>query len=467
MKKAEDMEKKITPERVPMPEQDPEERVKNFREVALGYSQEQAVMEARRCLQCSNPRCLQGCPAGVDIPSFIKCIADRDFDAAIDTIKENNYLPAICGRVCPQEDQCEKYCTLGKNHEAVAIGRLERFAADYLHEKGLDVPKKSKPTGKEVAIVGSGPAGLTVAAYLARHGYSVTIFEALHEPGGVLIYGIPEFRLPREIVRAEIDFIRKLGAEIKTDVVIGKTLTIDDLFDMGYSAVFIGTGAGFPRFLNIPGENLNNIYSGNEFLIRVNLMKSRKFPEYDTPVKVGERTAVIGGGNVAIDCARCAVRLGAQVTLVYRRTEEEMPARLEEIKHAKEEGIEVNELVAPIKFIGDEEGRVKKMECIRMKLGALDESGRRRPIPVRNSEFAMDVDTVVVAIGQSPNPLITRETPDLKTTEKGTIVVDEEGRTSRKGVFAGGDITTGTATVIQAIGAGKKAAEAIHQYLRR
>jgi glutamate synthase (NADPH/NADH) small chain len=283
----------------------------------------------------------------------------------------------------------------------------------------------------------------------------------------VLIYGIPEFRLPREIVRAEIDFIRKLGAEIKTDVVIGKTLTIDDLFDMGYSAVFIGTGAGFPRFLNIPGENLNNIYSGNEFLIRVNLMKSRKFPEYDTPVKVGERTAVIGGGNVAIDCARCAVRLGAQVTLVYRRTEEEMPARLEEIKHAKEEGIEVNELVAPIKFIGDEEGRVKKMECIRMKLGALDESGRRRPIPVRNSEFAMDVDTVVVAIGQSPNPLITRETPDLKTTEKGTIVVDEEGRTSRKGVFAGGDITTGTATVIQAIGAGKKAAEAIHQYLRR
>jgi len=456
-------ERKIKPKRVPMPEQSPGERVKNFNEVALGYSEEEAISEAERCLQCSKHKCIQGCSVGIDIPAFIKCIVKGDFDSAISTIKESNYLPAICGRVCPQEEQCEKYCILGKKYEPVAIGRLERFAAD--HER-KDFKPESKPAGKKVAVVGSGPAGLTAAAYLARYGHGVTIFEALHEPGGVLVYGIPEFRLPKEIVSSEIEFIRKLGVEIKLDTVIGNTLTVDDLFDMGYSAAFVGTGAGFPKFLHVPGENLNQIYSGNEFLIRINLMKSYKFPEYDTPIKAGKKVAVIGGGNAAVDCARCAVRLGSEVTVIYRRTEREMPARSEELIHAREEGINFRTLTAPVKFLGDEKGRVRKMECVQTRLGEPGESGRCRPIPVRGSEFVADVDTVVIGIGQSPNPLIPHTT-ELKTTKLGTIVVDKDCRTSKEGVFAGGDITTGAATVILAMGAGKRAAKVIHQYLRR
>jgi glutamate synthase (NADPH/NADH) small chain len=459
------MSKKIMPKRVPMAEQKPEERVKNFSEVALGYTEDEAILEASRCLQCSNPGCVKGCPVGVNIPGFIERIVSSDFASAISIIKENNYLPAICGRVCPQENQCEKKCTMGIKYEPLAIGRLERFVADYERAHGIRIPVTSNSNGKKVAVVGSGPAGLTAAAYLAKDGYQVTIFEALHEPGGVLVYGIPEFRLPKEIVRAEIDFIRKLGVEIKVDVVIGKSLSIRELFDLGYQAVFIGAGAGLPRFLNIPGENLNNIYSGNEFLFRINLMKGYRFPEYDTPVKVGKKTSVIGGGNVALDCARCAVRMGAEVTLVYRRTEGEMPARAEELEHAKQEGIKIRELVSPVKFLGDNEGRVRKIECMRMKLGEPDESGRRKPIPIEDSRMTIDANTVVIAIGQRPNPVLIQATPELKTSEKGTIIVDENGQTSMEGVFAGGDITTGTATVIQAIGAGKRAAHAIHRYL--
>ena len=463
------MAKKILEKKVPMPEQPPKERIKNFDEVALGYTVEMAVEEAKRCLQCKPKEgqkiCVDGCPVGVNIPAFIKCIRDRNFDEAIRIIKEKNNLPAICGRVCPYERQCEMFCTLGKKFEPVAIGRLERFVADWELSKGVKIPEKPQPNGKKVAVVGSGPAGLTVAADLAKLGYEVTIFEALHKPGGVLVYGIPEFRLPKRIVEAEVEYIKKLGVNIVCDVVVGKTVTVDELLEE-FDAVFIGTGAGLPNWMNIPGENLNGVYSANEFLTRVNLMKAYLFPEYDTPIKIGKKVATIGGGNVAMDCARTALRLGAEESyIVYRRSEKEMPARLEEIERAKEEGVIFKLLTLPIRFIGDEKGWVKQMECVKMKLGEPDSSGRRKPIPIPGSEFLMDVDTVIVAIGQSPNPLIPKTTPDLKTGRKGEILVDEKQKTSKAKVFAGGDITTGDATVIAAMGAGKRAAQAIHEFL--
>lgn len=451
--------------RVPMRELAPEERVKSFAEVALGYSEEEAVLEAKRCLQCKDKPCVSGCPVGIDIPSFVRAIRDGDFDKAIAIIRESNYLPGITGRVCPQEKQCEARCTLGKRFEPLAIGRLERFAADYERSRGMRKPAIAEPTGKRVAVVGSGPAGLTVAAYLAERGHSVTIFEALHSPGGVLAYGIPEFRLPREVLDAEVEYVKSLGVEIETNVLVGATYDIDELFELGYDAVFLGTGAGLPRFLGIPGENLNGIYSGNEFLFRVNLMKAYLFPEYDTPIKVGEKVAVIGAGNVAMDAARCARRLGAEVTIIYRRSEEEMPARKEEVEHAREEGIKFKFLTLPVAFVGDERGEVRRVRCLRCELGEPDASGRRSPVPVAGTEFEVEADTVVIAIGQSPNPIISMKHPEIETTKRGTIVVDEWGRTSKQGVFAGGDITTGQATVIAAMGAGKRAAQAIHEYL--
>ncbi|UZE92435.1 MAG: NADPH-dependent glutamate synthase [Methanosarcinales archaeon] len=450
----------------PMSEQEVDKRIHNFDEVALGYTPEQAITEAKRCLQCTKPSCTQGCPVGIEIPAFIKHIADEDFDGAIKVIKKKNNLPAICGRVCPYENQCEKFCVLGKKGEPAGIGRLERFVADYERKKGARIPEKAGASGKRVAVVGSGPAGLTVAADLAKLGHDVVIYEALHESGGVLMYGIPEFRLPKEVVRAEIEYVKQLGVDIQTNVVIGKTISIDELREE-FDAIFIGTGAGLPHFMNIPGENLCGIYSANEFLIRTNLMRAYKFPEYDTPIKVGKRVAVIGAGNVAMDSARVALRLGAEeVRIVYRRSEKEMPARAEETAHAKEEGIKFEFLTNPIRMAG-ENGWVKQLECIRMKLGEPDESGRRKPIPIEGSEFALDVDTVVVAIGQKPNPLIAKMTKGLRITEKGAVWIDENGKTSMEGVFAGGDITTGTATVIEAMGAGKKAARAIHEYVSR
>jgi glutamate synthase (NADPH/NADH) small chain len=455
----------IRPTQVPMREQDPKVRIRNFEEVPFGYTPEEAVSEAERCLQCKQAPCIQGCPVNINIPKFIREIREGDFRAAIRTIKETNNLPAICGRVCPQETQCQAVCTLGKKYEPVAIGRLERFVADWEYEHGVELPEVGKPTGFRVAVVGSGPAGLTCAADLRRFGHEVTIFEALHEPGGVLMYGIPEFRLPKRIVRAEIENLLKMGVELKLNVVVGRTVTIDELFASGYHAVFVGSGAGLPKFLGIPGENLIGIYSANEFLTRVNLMRAYLFPEYDTPIKVGKRVAVVGGGNVAMDAARTALRLGAErVVVLYRRTEAEMPARREEVHHAKEEGVEFEFLVNPVHFL-DTGGKVSGVECIRMELGEPDESGRRRPIPIPNSNFVIPVDTVIVAIGNDPHPLVPRTTPGLATTKHGTIVADEEGRTSREGVFAGGDIVTGAATVISAMGAGKRAALAIHRYL--
>ncbi len=455
---------------IPIPKQRPEDRVHNFNEVALGYTMEQAVAEAERCLQCPRPQCVQGCPVELDIPAFIKEIRERNFDEAIKKVKEKNSLPAICGRVCPQETQCQKFCVLGKKGEPLSIGRLERFVADYELQKGVTVPPRSKsPVDGKVAVVGSGPAGLTTAADLVKLGYDVVIFEALHAPGGVLMYGIPEFRLPKKIVQAEVDYVKKLGVDLKTDRMIGRLYTIDELFELGFDAVFIGTGAGLPRFMRIPGENLGGIYSANEFLIRVNLMRAYMFPEYDTPIRVGKKVAVIGGGNVAMDSARCSLRLGAEeVWIVYRRSKKEMPARLEEVENAEEEGIKFKFLTAPVRFLGDESGWVAGMECIAMRLGEPDESGRRRPIPVKGSEFVMDLDTVVIAIGQTPNPIIQRTTKGLKTTRWGTLVVNEKtGKASKKGVYAGGDVVSGAATVISAMGAGKKAARSIHRYLMR
>jgi glutamate synthase (NADPH/NADH) small chain len=452
-----------------MPKQEPKVRAHNFDEVALGYTEEQAVAEANRCLQCPKPQCVSGCPVEVQIPQFIKLVQEHRFGEAIKEIKEKNSLPAVCGRVCPQEEQCQKGCVVGKAGDPISIGRLERFVADYELSKGINPPPPPASTGKKVAIIGAGPAGLTCAADLARLGHEVTIFEALHVGGGVLMYGIPEFRLPKRIVQAEIDYVKKLGAKLQSDALIGRLFTIQDLFNRGYSAVFIGSGAGLPQFMGIPGENLGGIYSANEFLIRVNLMKSYRFPEYNTPIRVGKHVVVIGGGNVAMDSARCAVRLGAEeVCIVYRRSREEMPARHEEIENAEEEGILCKFLAAPLRFIGDEHGWVKAMECIAMELGPPDESGRRRPVPIKGSEFIMDVDTVIVAIGRTPNPIIQRTTKGLETTKWGTIVVKgETGQTSLEGVYAGGDIVTGEATVISAMGAGKKAARSIHEYLTK
>lgn len=453
-------------ERQKMPEQDPKIRSTNFDEVALGFTKEQAIEEAKRCIQCKKPSCMKGCPVEVKIPAFLKYVAQGDFDSAIKEIKLDNALPAVCGRVCPQETQCEEVCVLSKKGASVSIGRLERFVSDHERKKGVGTPEKAAPTGKKIAVVGSGPAGLTAAADLVKMGHSVTIFEALHEAGGVLIYGIPEFRLPKEIVRAEVEYVKKLGITVLLDNVIGKIGTVDDLLSE-FDAVFLGTGAGLPVFMNIDGENLNGVYSANEFLTRVNLMKSYKFPDYDTPIKKGKSVVVVGGGNVAMDSARCALRLGAkEVTIVYRRGEDEMPARAEEITHAKEEGIIFRLLTNPVRINGDGKNWVTDVECINMHLCEPDESGRCRPAPTPGTEHKIAADVVVIAIGTSPNPLVPRTTKGLEITKHGTIVAEENGKTTRKGVYAGGDAITGSATVISAMGAGKKAARAIDEYLR-
>jgi len=462
---------KVNLNREPMAKQDPKTRGKNFNEVALGYSAEQAKAEASRCLQCPKHPCTEGCPVEIDIPGFIKAVLDDDMPEAVRILKDKNSLPGICGRVCPQETQCEQACSLAKKGAPIAIGRLERYVADWERaNKGALNPKTTlpKPTGKKVAVVGSGPAGLVAAADLAKLGHNVTLFEALHVAGGVLMYGIPEFRLPKEIVQAEVAYVSNLGVRIELDSVVGKAVTLDELLARGYDAIFLGTGAGAPMFMNIPGENLNGIYSANEFLTRVNLMKAYKFPEYDTPVVVGKRVAVIGGGNVAMDSARCALRLGAdEVYIIYRRSEAEMPARREEVENAKEEGIEFKLLTNPKRYIGNDSGWVVGIECYEMGLGEPDESGRRRPIVKEGSEFILEVDMVVAALGTRPNPLIAQTTPDLKTTRQGTVVADEvTGKTTKDKVWAGGDIVTGAATVISAMGAGRRAATDIDIYLK-
>jgi glutamate synthase (NADPH/NADH) small chain len=460
--------KQIIPKKTPMPEQPPAERIKNYDEVPYGYTPEQAIAEAKRCIECGRPLCIEGCPVNVNIPAFLKLVAEGDFRGAINIIKETNALPAVSGRVCPQEEQCEGKCALSKRFESVAIGRLERFAADWEASQGTPpVPDLPPPTGKKVAVVGSGPAGITVAADLVRKGHHVAIFEALHEPGGVLVYGIPEFRLPKAIVRREVEYVCRLGAKLVKDFVVGAAQTVDELLDE-YDAVFLGTGAGLPWFLNIPGENLNGVYSANEYLTRANLMKAYRFPEYDTPIAHGKHVATVGGGNVAMDSARTALRLGAEEsTIVYRRSREEMPARAEEIHHAEQEGIHFELLTTPVAFHGDSNNWVKEIECIRNQLGEPDASGRRRPVPIKDSNFRIPVDAVVLAIGQSPNPLIPKTTPDLKTEKNGVVIIDNEtGKTSKKGVFAGGDVATGGATVILAMGQGKKAAQAIDEYLK-
>ncbi|UCF45534.1 MAG: NADPH-dependent glutamate synthase [Candidatus Bathyarchaeota archaeon] len=451
-----------------MPKQNPKARAKNFNEVALGYTREQALEEANRCLQCAKPQCVSGCPVEIDIPAFIKLLKEQKCAEAIAEIKSKNVLPAICGRVCPQEDQCQQCCIVGKVGEPVNIGRLERYLADWEREQGFTIPEKAQPTGKKTAVVGAGPAGLTAAAELVKLGHEVTMLEALHLPGGVLIYGIPEFRLPKSIVRAEVNYIEKLGVKLRLGNMVGRTNTIPEVIKNGIDAVFIGSGAGLPQFMGLPGENFGGIYSANEFLIRVNLMKAYAFPEYDTPIRIGKHVVVIGGGNVAMDSARSALRLGAEeVCIVYRRSRKELPARKEEIENAEEEGIVCKFLAAPLRFISDEKGWVKAMECICMELGPPDESGRRRPIPIKGSEFIMDTDTVIIAIGRTPNPIIQRTTEGLEVTKWGTIIADENGKTSLESVYAGGDIVTGEATVISAMGAGKTAAKAIHEYLMK
>ena len=454
-----------------MPQQPADERVRNFNEVPLGYDRETARAEAARCINCKNPKCVEGCPVGIDIPAFVRAIAEGKFTESAAVMREANLLPAVCGRVCPQEEQCEKVCILAVKSDPVAIGYLERFIADYERLEGTEeIPGMAPSTGKKVAVVGSGPAGLTVAADLARLGHSVTIFEAFHEPGGVLIYGIPEFRLPKEIVRYEVDKLTRMGVTIQTNVLVGRTVSIDDLMNReGYSAVFIGVGAGLPKFMKIPGENLAGVYSANEYLTRSNLMRAYSFPRYATPLKRGKRVAVTGGGNVAMDSARTALRLGAdKVYNLYRRTRKEMPARVEEIERAVEEGVEMQFLVNPVEFLGDDRGRLVAVRCQRMKLGEPDASGRARPVPIPDDFFTLEIDTCIVAIGNDPNPLIGRTTPELKRTSWGGVIVDEETcATSMPGVYAGGDIVTGAATVIEAMGAGRRAARAIDQYLKR
>jgi glutamate synthase (NADPH/NADH) small chain len=456
--------------RNPMPAQDPAKRIRNFGEVALGYTEEMAILEAERCLECKKPKCVEGCPVGIDIPLFVRQMQDGDFDAALRTVKKDNTLPAICGRVCPQEDQCEKVCVVGNKHQPVAIGRLERYVADWERARGeITMPEQAPASGFKVAVVGSGPAGLACASELAVKGHRVTVFEALHKPGGVLVYGIPEFRLPKAIVDEEIGNLEKLGVEMRCNFVIGKTASVEDLFEeYGFDAIFVATGAGLPYFMGIPGEDFIGVYSANEFLTRVNLMKAFDFPKYDTPVAMGPKVAVVGSGNVAMDCLRTALRLGAEeVVCLYRRTRAESPARLEELEHAEEEGIDFRWLSSPVEIYGNDDGVVTGVRVQKMELGEPDASGRRRPVPIEGEQYDMDIDTVVMGIGQGPNPLVTRSTEGLKLNRWGNIVVDEETMmTSIPGVFAGGDIVTGAATVILAMGAGKKAADGIDRYLR-
>ena len=454
--------------KLPAREQAPEVRRRNFEEVSQGYDEAMAREEATRCIDCKNPACMTGCPVGVHIPDFIRHVKEGEFEKAYETIRLTNNLPAICGRVCPQETQCESKCVRGVKGDPVGIGRLERFCADYAMQHASTKTERPAPNGHRVAVVGSGPSGLTCAGDLAKLGYDVTIFEALHTPGGVLVYGIPEFRLPKRLVREEIATVEALGVKIETDVVVGRSVSLEELFDEGYEAVFVGSGAGLPRFQGIPGENLNGVYSANEFLTRINLMKAYAFPETDTPVRVGKKVAVVGGGNVAMDAARSALRLGAdEVSIIYRRSEKEMPARLEEVHHAKEEGVNFRMLTNPTAIHGDENGSVRAMTCVEMELGEPDASGRRRPVVKQGSEFDIDVDTVVIAIGNSPNPLIRNTTPGLETQKWGGIIVDENGATSLENVYAGGDAVTGAATVILAMGAGKTAAKAIHEKLSK
>ncbi|NFH38572.1 NADPH-dependent glutamate synthase [Clostridium sporogenes] len=455
--------------KIPVREQDPKVRATNFEEVCLGYNEEEAVKEASRCLNCKKPMCVTKCPVSIGIPEFIQHVKNKEFEDAAKTIAKYSALPAICGRVCPQESQCEGKCVLGIKGEPVAIGKLERFVADWSREHNVDLSEREESKNKKVAVIGSGPAGLTCAGDLAKKGYDVTIFEALHEPGGVLVYGIPEFRLPKEtVVKHEIENVKKLGVKIETNVIIGRTVTIDELVEEEkFDAVFIGSGAGLPRFMGIPGENANGVFSANEFLTRNNLMKAFK-AEYDTPIKVGQKVAVVGGGNVAMDAARTALRLGAEVHIVYRRSEEELPARVEEVHHAKEEGIIFNLLTNPVEILEDEKGWVKGMKCIKMELGEPDQSGRRRPVEIKGSEFTMDVDTVIMSLGTSPNPLISSTTKGLEINKRKCLVAEEEtGLTTREGVYAGGDAVTGAATVILAMGAGKQAANAIDEYLSK
>ena len=451
----------------PMPSQDPKVRARNFDEVALGYTYEMAVDEARRCLNCKHKPCVSACPVAIDIPAFIEKVANENMEGAFEIINQSSALPAVCGRVCPQENQCEGTCVRGIKGESVGIGRLERFVADYHRENSKETPAVPEPNGHKVAVIGSGPSGLTAAGDLAKLGYKVTVYEALHTAGGVLVYGIPEFRLPKSIVQKEIDNLSAIGVDIETNVVIGKTLTVDELFEMGNEAVFIGSGAGLPRFMSIPGESLKGVYSANEYLTRVNLMKAYR-ADSKTPIKKSKNVAVVGGGNVAMDAARSAMRLGAEnVYIVYRRSMDELPARKEEVEHAEEEGIIFKTLNNPVEIIGDENGNVKAIRCIEMELGEPDESGRRSPVEKPGSEFEMEVDTVIMSIGTSPNPLIRSTTPGLETNRRGCIVTNgDDGLTSREGVYAGGDAVTGAATVILAMGAGKQAAKAIDEYIK-